>query len=90
MARRVRIIIGKPGSLGVNFSNKASTRRKKEVALAKRIGEKKVIGKLRAIQVFNKNRNPTLSAKARADAFFIASSFKGRKRVRTGTGLTRK
>lgn len=75
-------------SLGVSFSNMASTRRKKEVKMAKRIGERRVVGKLRAVQVFNKNKNPTLSRKAAADAKFIASSFIGRKRVRTGTGLS--
>ena len=85
--RRVRIPITAEGSLGVSFKNKATTRRAKEVKLAKRIGERRVVGKLRAIQVFNKNTNPTLSRKARADARFIASSFRGRKRVRTGTGL---
>ncbi|KKN67098.1 hypothetical protein LCGC14_0464450 [marine sediment metagenome] len=85
--RRVRIPITAKGSLGVSFSNKAATRRRKEVKLAKRIGERRVVGKLRALQNFNKNRNPTLSRKARADAKFIASSFRGRRRVMTGTGL---
>ncbi len=78
------------GSLGVDFSKPRMVRRRIEVALAKKIGERKVMGKLRAIQVFNKNTNPTLSEKARSDAKFIASSFIGRKRVRTGTGLSRR
>lgn len=80
----------KKGSLGVDFSESAKTRRRKEIALAKLIGEKRVIGKLRILQVFNKNKNPLLSEKARLDARFIASSFKGKKRVRTGTGLSRR
>jgi hypothetical protein len=89
---RGKKIIGKlkEGSLGVDFSNKAQTRRTKESKLAKKIGEKKVVGKLRAVQVLNKRTNPKLSKKAKADAHFIASSFKGKKRVRTGTGLSSK
>ncbi len=78
------------GALGVKFTNPTSTRRRKEIALAKRIGEKRVVGKLRAIQVFNKNVNPTLSEKARMDAKFIAGSFKGKKFVGKGKGFSRR
>lgn len=88
----VRIRVGKRGSLGGKgfFSLPAMKRRRMLVKLAKRIGEKRVVGKLRAIQVFNKNRNPSLSEKARLDARFVAASFVGKKRVRTGTGLSRR
>ncbi len=74
--------------LGVKFSNKASTRRRKEIALAKRIGERKVVGKLGAIATLNKNTNPTLSRKARSDQRFIAERFIGKKRVRSPRGLS--
>lgn len=80
----------KKGSLGVDFSTKAETRHRTESALAKKIGEKKVVGKLRAVQVYNKRTNKIVSRKAKADAHYIASSFVGKKRVPTGTGLRRK
>lgn len=78
------------GTLGVSFSSPASVRRKKEIALAKRIGERRVIAKLRALQVLNKRINPSVAAKAKADARFIAGSFIGRKKVRFGTRFRRK
>lgn len=89
---QVRIPIGKPGSLGGKgfFSFPVKMRRRMLVRLAKKIGEKRVVGKLRAIQVFNKNRSPVLSEKARLDSRFVASSFIKKKRVRTGTGLSRR
>lgn len=73
--------------LGIKFSNKADTRRRKEIALAKKIGEKKVVGKLGALAVLNKNTNPTLARKARSDQRFIAQRFIGKKRVRSPRGL---
>ena len=90
--RRVRIKIKRKGSLGGPgfFARPAKMRRRMLVKLAKKIGEKRVVGKLRAIQVFSKNRNPSLSEKARLDARFVASSFIGKKRVRTGKGLSRR
>ena len=77
----------KKGTLGVDFSKSAMTRRRVLVRLAKRIGERRVMGKLRAIQVLTKRTNPTVSKKAKSDARWIAKSFIGRKRVRTGTGI---
>lgn len=79
----------KKGTLGISFSESASVRRRKLVVLAKRIGEKKVMGKLQALVVFNKRTNPVLSKKASSDRRFVASSFVGKKRVRTGTGLSK-
>ena len=89
---KVRIKVGRKGSLGGRgfFARPAKMRRRMLVKLAKKIGEKRVVGKLRAIQVFSKNRNPSLSEKARLDARFVASSFIGKKRVRTGKGLSRR
>lgn len=71
----------KKGALGVSFDAPPSVRRRIEAKLTKRIGEKKVIGKLRALQVLNKRTNPALSSKAAADSRYIAGSFEGRKRV---------
>lgn len=86
--RKVMIPIGTGRPLGVRFDNSAVTRRKKLIALTKKIGERKVMGKLAALAVVNKNRNPTLAAKARADQHFIAARFKGKQRVRSPTGLS--
>lgn len=77
----------KKGKLGVKFSQSASARRRQEAKHARREGEKKVIGRLRAVQILNKRTNPIISEKARADARWIAGSFRGRKRVKTGTGF---
>lgn len=90
--KQVRIKVMRKGSLGGPgfFARPAKMRRRLLVKLAKKVGEKRVVGKLRAVQVFMKNRNPPLSEKARLDAKFIASSFIGKKRVKTGTGLSRR
>lgn len=80
----------KKGALGINFSNKAMTRRAKLDKLAKKIGEKKVVGRLRAIQVLNKRTNPAVSKKALADSKYIAGSFKGKKKVKFPTGFRKK
>ena len=73
------------GSLGgPGFFHKPTTERR---ALLKRLartqGEKKVVGKLRAIQVFNKRTHPELAKKALADSKFIASSFEGKNPARS-------
>ena len=79
----------KKGFLNVSFSSPANVRRAKLVKLAKKQGEKKVVGKLRALQVLNKRTNPTVSRKALADSKFIAGSFKGKKRVQFPSGYGR-
>jgi len=86
--KKVMIPIGRGRPLGVRFDTSASTRRRKLLALTKKVGEKKVIGKLGALAVLNKNVNPVLSAKASADRRFIAARFQGKKRVRFPTGLS--
>ena len=80
----------KEGTLGGPgfFSRSTVTRRRLYAGLAKRIGEKKVVGKLRAIQVFNKRVNPSLAETARRDSRWVASSFKDKRRVPTGKGLS--
>lgn len=77
------------GTLGVSFSSPASVRRKKEIELAKRIGEKSVMGKLQAIAVLTKRTNPEVSRKAREDRRFIAGSFKDKKFVGFPKGFGR-
>src|SRR5262245_10054614 len=53
------------GSLGGEgfFDKPARERHALEKRLARELGEKKVIGKLRGVQVFNKRTNPELSRK---------------------------
>ena len=82
----------KKGTLGGPgfFKKSTEARRKFEVSLAKKIGEKKVQGKLQAVATLNKRINPSVSKKAAADRRFIAASFIGKKRVPTGEGLVRK
>jgi len=78
------------GTLGGKgfFSRSIVSRRRIESRLAKRIGEKRVQGKLQAISTFTKRTSPRISRKAKADRLWIAKSFIGKKRVRTGLGLS--
>lgn len=88
----VRIKIRHKGDLGGKgfFSKTASERRTIERRLARKKGEKKVVGKLRAIQVFNENRNPEVSEKARKDARYISGEFRGKKNVGYPKGFSRR
>jgi len=89
---RGRRVIPRPlkaGTLGGKgfFDFSAKTRRAFYAKLAKKIGEKKVMGKLSAIMVFNKRTNPALSERARTDRKWVAGTFKGKKRVGYPKGL---
>ena len=84
------IPILKKGTLGVDFSKPTKVRRRVIANLCRRIGERKVMGKLRAVQVLTKRTNPVISAKARSDARWVAGSFIGRKMVGYGSGFRRK
>lgn len=77
----------KPGALGISFDKMPEARRKKLAAKAQRIGEKAVVGRLRAIQVLTKNTNPSVSRKAKADARYIAGIFVGKRKVPYGEGF---
>lgn len=76
----------KKGTLNVHLKNPADIRRAKEIKLAKKIGEKRVVGKLQALAVLFKRTHPEFSRRAAADAHYIAGSFKNKKRVRYPTG----
>ena len=77
----------KPGALGISFAATADVRRRKLVRKAKTLGEKVVVGRLRAIQVLTKNTNPAISRKAKADVHYIAGSFVGKRKVPYGEGF---
>lgn len=79
----------KKGTLGVNFGWSAAKRRSVLRKKAKSLGEKKVVGKLRAIQVLNKRTNPFVSAKANADSKYVAGSFKDKRYVGYPRGFGR-
>lgn len=81
----------KKGALGGPgfFDKPARMRRKVAARLAKKHGEKSVVGRLRAIQVLNKRQNPKVAAKARADSKYIAGSFRGKRQVRYPGGFGR-
>jgi uncharacterized protein DUF5771 len=80
----------KPGALGISFDETPQARRRKLAGKAKRVGEKAVVGRLRAIQVLTKNTNPSVSRKAKADAHYIAGVFVGKRRVPYGEGFRRR
>lgn len=80
----------KKGTLGVKFSDPAYKRRTKEMKKAMLHGERHVVGQLRALQVLNKRRNPSVSNKAKRDANFISGAFRGRKYVGFGKGFSKK
>jgi hypothetical protein len=79
----------KPGALGVSFDETARARRRKLVAKAKKLGEKVIVGRLRAIHVLTKNTNPSVSRKAKADAHYVAGTFVGKRKVPHGQGFRR-
>ena len=80
----------KPGALGVSFGETPQARRRKLAGKAKKVGEKTVVGRLRAIQVLTKNTNPSVSRKAKADARYIAGVFVGKRKVPYGEGFRRR
>ena len=57
---------------------------------AKKMGEKKVMGELRALQVFLKTTDPRKSRRALQLSRQVAGSFKGRKKVGYPGGFHRK
>lgn len=81
----------KKGTLGGKgfFKKSLVMRRRILVKKAKNQGEKRIMGKLQAIVVLNKRKNPLLSRKAARDRRFIAASFIGRRKVKRGKGLSR-
>jgi len=79
----------KPKALGVSFDWPTERRRKALITKAKRYGEKKVVGRLRAIQVLNKRTNPKVSRIALADSKFVAGSFKRKRYVGFPKGFGR-
>jgi hypothetical protein len=80
----------KPGMLGISFDMPAEKRRKKLIAKTRRFGEKKIVGRLRAIHVLTKRTNPSISSKAKADARYIAGAFVGKKKVLFGKGFRKR
>jgi hypothetical protein len=79
------------GALGGPGFFSRSIKEQEEIVFnrARRLGEKKVVGELRALQVFFKNTDPRKSRRALALSKKVAGSFKGRKMVSYPRGLSR-
>lgn len=80
---------GKLGGKGF-FAKSKSQQKKIAFADAKKRGEKKTVGSLRAIQVFNKRVNPKVSNRAKQLSKEVAGSFKGKKQVSYPSGFKKK
>lgn len=78
--------LGGPGF----FSKPASEQERIVFARAKRLGERRVVGELRALQVFFKNTDPQKSRRALGLSKKVAGSFKGRQKVGYPRGLRKK
>jgi hypothetical protein len=75
---------------GPGFFNRPRDQQKQIVfRRAKKLGERKVVGELRALQVFFKTTDPRKSRRALQLSKQIAGSFKGRQRVGRGKGFGR-
>ena len=76
---------------GPGFFNRSNNEQEQIVFnRAKEMGEKKVIGELRALQVFLKNTDPQKSRRALELSKKIAGSFKGRQEVSYPKGFGKK
>ena len=76
---------------GPGFFNRPSDEQKQIVfRRAKRMGERKVVGELRALQVFFKTTDPSKSRRALELSKQVAGSFKGRQKVKYPEGYRRK
>lgn len=71
----------KKGVLKIHFSDPTKKRRKQERKDVKKYGKKRVVGRLHAIAVLEKNTNPKVANKAAQDAHYIAGSFDGKRPV---------
>jgi hypothetical protein len=76
---------------GPGFFSRSSDEQKQIVfRRAKKMGEKKVVGELRALQLFFKTTDPRKSRRALELSKQVAGSFKGRQNVRYPEGLSKK
>lgn len=82
----------KRGALGgPGFFNRSHDEQEKKVfSRARRIGERKVIGELRALQVFFKRTDPEKSRRALELSKRVAGSFKGQQKVTYPQGFRKK
>ena len=80
------------GAFGGPGFFKRPTDEQKEIVFrrAKKLGERKVVGELRALQVFLKTTDPRKSRRALQLSKQVAGSFKGRQKVGYPGGFRRK
>ena len=79
-------VLGGPGF----FKKSASEQKRIVFGRAKRLGEKKVVGELRALQVFFKRTSPEKSKRALTLSQKVAGSFRGQQEVRYPRGFSKK
>lgn len=76
---------------GPGFFSRSSDEQKRIVfKRARKMGERKVVGELRALQVFFKTTDPRKSRRALQLSKQVAGSFKGKQKVRYPRGFRRK
>ena len=80
------------GALGGPGFFKRPTTQQKQIVFrrAKKLGERKVVGELRALQVFFKRTDPPKSRRALALSKQVAGSFRGKQMVGYPEGFRRK
>ncbi len=76
---------------GPGFFNRSKTEQKQIVfRRAKRLGERKVVGELRALQVFFKTTDPSKSKRVLELSKQVAGSFKGKEKIDFPKGFRKK
>jgi hypothetical protein len=80
------------GALGGSgfFTRPAALQKQIVLRRAKKLGERKVVGELRALQVFFKTTDPRKSRRALALSKQVAGSFRGKQKVGYPEGFRRK
>jgi hypothetical protein len=77
----------KKGTLGVHFYWSDEKIKHALTKKAKAIGEQRVLGKLQALYIFNKDKNPKFANKIQHYRHWLAGSMEGRKAVQFPHGF---
>lgn len=79
---KVKIPITRKGILGEGFMSMPVTKQHKILkTTTRKYGEKSTQGRLQALAVFNKRKNPSLSKKATGLRSWVAKNFEGKKYI---------
>jgi len=78
----VKIVMKRSGILGEGFFSKPVSKQHAILkSSTKKYGEKSTQGRLQALAVFNKRKNPSLSKKATGLRSWVAKNFEGKKYI---------